>query len=34
VPVTFLSGFGCFIAACVLYLIEILLASRGVRVDN
>jgi hypothetical protein len=34
VPVTFLSGFGCFIAACVLYLIEILLASRGVRVNN
>lgn len=30
VSVTFLSGFGCFIAACVLYLVEILLASRGV----
>ncbi len=29
VPITFLAGFGCFIAACVFYLIEILLASRG-----
>ncbi|MEN9771956.1 MAG: hypothetical protein RJA58_599 [Pseudomonadota bacterium] len=30
VPVTFLAGFGCFIAACVLYLAEIFLASRMV----
>ena len=30
VSITFLGGFGCFIAACVLYLAEILLASRTV----
>ncbi len=31
VSVTFISGFACFIAACVLYLIEILLASKSSR---
>ncbi len=30
VPTTFLAGFFCFIAACVLYLLEILVASRGI----
>lgn len=30
VPTTFIAGFGCFIAACVLYLIEILVASQGI----
>jgi hypothetical protein len=30
VPTTFLAGFFCFIAACVLYLFEILVASRGI----
>lgn len=27
---TFLSGFGCFISACALYLAEILVASQGI----
>jgi hypothetical protein len=31
VSVTFLAGFACFIAACVLYLVEILLASKVIR---
>jgi hypothetical protein len=31
VSVTFLAGFACFIAACVLYLMEILLASKVIR---
>jgi len=30
VATTFLLGFGCFIAACVLYLVEIILASRSI----
>jgi hypothetical protein len=30
VPTTFLAGFFFFIAACVLYLFEILVASRGI----
>ncbi len=31
VSITFLSGFACFISACVLYLVEILLASKVIR---
>jgi len=30
VATTCLLGFGCFIAACVLYLVEIILASRSI----
>jgi hypothetical protein len=30
VATTFLLGFGSFIAACVLYLVEIILASRSI----
>lgn len=30
VPNTFIAGFACFIAACVLYLTEILVASQGI----
>lgn len=30
VATTFLLGFSCFIAACVLYLVEIILASRSI----
>jgi hypothetical protein len=30
VATTFLLGFGCFIAACVLYLVEIIIASRSI----
>ncbi|HSG19265.1 MAG TPA: DUF2721 domain-containing protein [Burkholderiaceae bacterium] len=32
VSITFLSGLVCFIMACVLYLAEILVASRSVRI--
>ena len=31
VSITFLAGFACFITACVLYLVEIVLASQGIR---
>ena len=31
VSATFLAGFACFIAACVLYLVEILLASKMIK---
>lgn len=30
VTITFIAGFACFIAACILYLIEILVASRSI----
>ena len=30
VATTFLLGFGCFIAACVLYLVEIIIASHSI----
>lgn len=30
VSITFIAGFACFIAACILYLIEILVASRSI----
>ena len=30
VTFTFLAGFGCFISGCVLYLLEILMASRSI----
>ncbi len=34
VTVTFLGGFGFFIAACLLYLAEILIASQSVRISR
>jgi len=34
VSVTFLGGFGFFIAACLLYLAEILIASQSVRITR
>ena len=34
VTTTFLGGFGCFITACMLYLAEILVASRSVQIGR
>lgn len=34
VTTTFLGGFGCFITACMLYLAEILVASKSVQIGR